>query len=315
MNDLVIDPPAPLARLDQHPVAVYLSRLAPGSRRSTAAALERVARIVSAGATAATLPWHLLRYQHTQAVRAVLAERYSPASANRDLAALRQVLRECRRLGLMSSEDEAATSDLGTVRGTRLPRGRALAQAEVAALFAACDPATPGGVRDAALLALLYGAGLRRQEVARLDLAHLDPVSGALAVMGKGGKQRLVPVGGGARRAIEAWLVVRGREPGPLLLPIAHGAVVRRAAHLSGDAIYAAVLRVAGRAGVAALSPHDCRRTYVGDLLDAGADLATVQALAGHADPATTARYDRRGGATRQRAADLLVVPGAGGGG
>lgn len=70
-----------------------------------------------------------------------------------------------------------------------------------------------------------------------------------------------------------------------------------------------ACARLAAAAGVADFKPHDCRRSYIGHLLDTGADLATVQALAGHADPATTARYDRRPAETRRRAARALAVP------
>jgi site-specific recombinase XerD len=97
----------------------------------------------------------------------------------------------------------------------------------------------------------------------------------------------------GARDALHAWLRVRGREPGSLLLPVdRHRRVLPR--RLTEQTVYDRLGHLAERAGVARFSPHDCRRSLAGDLLDAGVDLATVQALLGHASPATTARYDRR---------------------
>ncbi len=84
---------------------------------------------------------------------------------------------------------------------------------------------------------------------------------------------------------------------------------MRHERHTTSRVAYNVLARRAPQAGADALSPHDLRRTYVGDLLDAGADIATVQKLAGHADVSTTARYDRRGGAARRAAADLLHVP------
>jgi site-specific recombinase XerD len=78
---------------------------------------------------------------------------------------------------------------------------------------------------------------------------------------------------------------------------------------MTAQALYLTLQKRAKEAGVAAFSPHDLRRTFVSDLLDAGADLATVQKLAGHADPGTTARYDRRGEAAKAKAAGLLVFP------
>ena len=98
--------PVPVGDPAQHPVKVYLARLAPGSRRSQKAALETMASLLTSGRlNAEKLPWQDLGYQHTQALRAALADRYSPATANRHLAALRGVLREAWRLGLMSAED------------------------------------------------------------------------------------------------------------------------------------------------------------------------------------------------------------------
>ncbi len=146
-------------------------------------ALGVVADVLSSGkATPESLPWASLRYQHTQAVRAVLADRYAPATANKALSALRGVLGECFRLGLMSAEDHARATDLPNVKGHSAPRGRALKTGELVALFGACDATTAQGARDAALLAVLYGAGLRRAEVVTLDLADFDPDSGELRI-------------------------------------------------------------------------------------------------------------------------------------
>jgi integrase len=285
---------------DRHPVAVYLARLAPGSRRAMRQALEAIAEVLAPGAGAMALPWHLLRYQHTQAVRARLAARYAPATVNKALCALRGVLTEAWRLGLLGAEDHARAADLASVRGARLLRGRALTPGEVRALF---DHAGP---RDAALLAVLYGCGLRRAEVVALDLAHVDRAGGALRVLGKGNKERAVPMPPGTARALEAWLAVRGGEAGPLFWSCDRGHLGDR---LTAAGVLVALQRLARRAGVAAFSPHDLRRSYVGDLLDAGVDLATVQALAGHASVQTTARYDRRGDRAKARAAATLHVP------
>ena len=112
----------------------------------------------------------------------------------------------------------------------------------------------------------------------------------------------------GAREAIAAWLTVRGPEPGPLFMPVdkAGRIVLRR---LTAESVFDRLAYLAKRAGVQRFSPRDMRRSFISDLLDNGADLALVQAMAGHANLATTARYDRRGGRAKQRAAGLLIVP------
>jgi site-specific recombinase XerD len=224
------------------------------------------------------------------------------------LAALRGVLRECWRLGLTSAETYQRASDLEPVRGETLPAGRALGAGELRALFGVCGN-TAAGRRDAALLAVLYGAGLRRSELVGLDLADFDRVTGALTVQrGKGRKARVAYITGGAVAAVEAWLTVRGDAPGALLGAVdkAGGVTVR---HLSGQAVFNILERLAAAAGVASFSPHDLRRTMISDLLDAGADVVTVQRLAGHSSVSTTSRYDRRPEAAKQRAAGLLFVP------
>ncbi len=300
------NPPVP----GEHPAAVYLARLAPSGRRVQHTALETIARLLTGGAAGTTdCPWWQVRYAHTQAVRTVLAETYAPATANRHLSALRGVMAECWRLGLTGVEDYRRAVDLAPVRGTSPPAGRALSEGELAALFATCTGRRPSDARDAALLALAYGTGLRRAELVALDVADYAPETGRLNVRrGKGGKARTVWATHPTRTAIDTWLTVRGDEPGPLLCPVSKSGhvTIRR---LTGQAVRAALLRRARHAQVAAFSPHDLRRTFVGDLLERGADIAAVQQLAGHASVTTTARYDRRPDTARRRAAELLHIP------
>jgi len=134
-------------------------------------ALNTIAGILNTGC-AETCPWPAIRYQHTAAIRAALMERYKPSTANKMLAALRGVLKESWRLGYMTAEDYHRATDVHTIKAQTLPRGRALASGEIAALMGVCGrDASPAGIRDAAPIAILYGAGLRRSESVGLDLS------------------------------------------------------------------------------------------------------------------------------------------------
>lgn len=299
---------------DQHPAVVYLARLAPGSRRTMAAALRRVACLVTGAPDSPdahlTFAWAALRYQHTAAIRARLAETAAPATANKVLAALRGVLREAWRLGLLEAEQYQRAVDLQPVKGSSPQRGRSLARGEVLALVAACQADhSAAGARDAALLGVLYAGGLRRAEAVALSLEDFDPTSGALVIRkGKGNKSRMVYASNGSGQALLAWLKVRGAEPGPLFVRIRKGGVLT-AAGLTPQAVLVILARMAERAAVAPFSPHDLRRTHAGDMLDAAVDLSTVSGLMGHASVTTTARYDRRGERARRQAAETLHFP------
>ena len=313
MTLLEADPSPGMTLVSVHPTTpssadVYLASLSSGSRRAMRQALGVVSGLAAGGAPLDQVAWHALRYEHVMAIRAKLAEGYAPSSANKILAALRGVLRAAFGLGLLGADELHRALAAKGVRGSRIARGRAITKRELEKLFEACTPNTTGGARDAALLAVLYGGGLRRSEAVGLDLADFDPKSETLKIRGKGNKERLMFATNGGRRALLAWIGVRADTPGPLFCPVTRAGVVipRR---LSSQAVLDLVARLAARAGLSHLSPHDFRRTFVGDLLDAGADLATVQALAGHASPTTTARYDRRGDRARRRAAELLQVP------
>ena len=294
-------------------------------------------------ALAVTLPWGNLRAQHVAAVRAALADRYKYTTANKQLAALRGVLEEARTLTRQAGQaaqaravttDEAIriafaaqnlqdglTDALKAARKvagentiTQAERGRALTYGELMALLGACAADTsPAGIRDAAIVALARVAGLRRAELAGLDLANYDQEAQRLTVTGKRQKTRAIPIEDtGARGALADWLHLRGRDDGPLFTRIdraAGGHHLITADRLTDQGIYYVLEERRKQAGIEPFTPHDLRRTFAGDLLDAGADLDTVQKLMGHSNPATTAGYDRRGEQAKRKAVTNLHVP------
>ncbi|MCW3157966.1 site-specific tyrosine recombinase XerD [Micropruina sonneratiae] len=191
--------------------------------------------------------------------------------------------------------DNAAAGVSPPQAGRRLPKALSLAQ--VQALLDSPDTTTPAGLRDAALLELLYGTGARISELTDLDVDDVsglsaDPEAG-LRLFGKGRKERVVPVGSYARAAVDAWLV-RGR---PALLERAKAStpalfVNTRGARLSRQSAWALLREHAERAGITAeIGPHTLRHSFATHLLDGGADVRVVQELLGHASVATTQIY------------------------
>jgi integrase/recombinase XerD len=180
------------------------------------------------------------------------------------------------------------------VRAPKLPRRlpKSLSEAQVESLLAAPDVDTPLGLRDRAMLETLYATGLRVSELVGLSIAQVSIDMGVVRVLGKGSKERLVPVGDEAI----AWLARYSREARPLLAGDAktHALfVTARRAPLTRQAFWALVKRHAVRAGIppAKLSPHVLRHAFATHLLNHGADLRVVQLLLGHADITTTTIY------------------------
>lgn len=304
---------------DRHPLAVYQAALPSkhskraaedAARRALAVLLDRDRGAIDASALR-SFPWPELRYQHVQAVKARLLEvGASPSTINATLSHVRGIVREAWRLGYISAEILARVLDVKNIKAHKLPAGRALSGGELAAIFGSCaaDPA-PQAARDAGLFSVLYVGGVRRTEAAGLELSDYDPETGALAIRGgKGRKDRIVYIENGGADALSAWLEIRGTEPGALFHPVTKGGRIERRA-MSPQAVRNACARRAASAGIKHFTPHDLRRTFVSDLLDAGADVGSVQKLAGHADPKTTMEYDRRPEAAKRKAAALLHVP------
>ena len=236
-------------RLDRNPAAVYLAgKPSAIGRRGLKRSLDRAAELLTSGRTkdAMAVDWTEVRYQHVTALRSVLIEEGAkPATINHVLAAVRGTLKEAWRLGQIDAETLARASDVPNVKATMLPAGRHVDVGEVAALFRACGDA-PVGARDAAMLALLYGCGLRRSEAVALLLDDYD--QGAVSIHhGKGRKERIVYSPAGGREAIDAWITRRGAWPGALLCPVKKGGHIQERA-MTAQAVLLRLQFLAARA-------------------------------------------------------------------
>ncbi len=216
----------------------------------------------------------------------------SAGSAARAVVAVRGLHRFALREGLAPGDPAGGVKPPTPPR--RLPK--AISVEEVERLLGAAGPDdTARGLRDRALLELLYGSGARISEAVGLDVDDLDLGDGSVLVRGKGGKDRLVPVGGYARRALEAYLVRarpalagsggRAGRGGPALFLNARGG------RLSRQGAWMVLTAAAERAGLSEVSPHTLRHSFATHLLDGGADVRVVQELLGHASVTTTQVY------------------------
>ena len=274
-----------------NPVDAYLQHLAPTSRRVMRASLERIADALSQGRVpAADFPWGSSTYSDAVRLRAWLCRGHAPATAARHLSAWRCVLREAWRLGLMPTEQYLRARDVRAPRRGEQRRGRLLRVDEVAALLDVADP-SPFDIRDAAMVAVLCGCGLRRAELRGLDTADLDMQSGAISVRtGKGGRPRELTLPAPLRRQVRDWLELRGDTDGPLFSPLGPtGRVLGR--RLSPAGIVKALGRLATQQCVAPFGPHSLRRFYATELVNRGVDLLTVQRLMGHSNLETLRVY------------------------
>ncbi len=246
-----------------NPVDSYLAELADGPGRQSARRCLRIAARVI-GAEPEEVQWGNLRFYHVSAIRERMKERgLAPNMINLTLYALKGVSRHARMLGLMSKDDYDDIRDVKRSKGRREPKGRAAAPTEVKILLQTSrnDP-SPTGLRDAAILGVLYATGLRRTELARLALTDYRPGDGSLRVLGKGDVERIMYVTGTAKRMLEEWIAWRGDVPGGLFLPLNKGGKVIGGT-ISSQVVYRVVSERAREAGLEDLSPHDLRRTVV----------------------------------------------------
>ncbi len=259
-------------------------RLSPNTLEAYASDLRRFSTFLSGGSVSLK---EFSRVHHLKFLAALREEGLSARSIARHVSSLRSFFRFLEREGFLPA------SPVSAARGPRIgrPLPKYLTVTEVESLLSAPDRATPEGMRDRAMLMLLYAAGLRASEVVTLRMENVDANAGFLRVLGKGGKERVVPVAEAALAALREY----GKDWRPKFLrKKATNALFlsRLGRPITRQTLWNRIAKWARAAGIRIkISPHTLRHSFAGHLLAGGADLRAVQTMLGHADISTTQIY------------------------
>lgn len=322
-EELIRVEPLPLTLIAVSPVDLYINSLPMRrSRESMIQALARITDILSDRKSAMSqkeneirarqFDWAALRAYHFEIIKAKLGDTVKKTTANKMLAAVRGVLTKALMLKQIPYEEYGLIMSIRLFKAKNEVRGRALSEDELASLALVCrNDTSAAGFRDAALMTIAYGAGLRRFEITALDVQDWDEEEKSLRVRhGKMDKERKIYLSDSGKRCIERWLALHpalAMKNAPLLLPVNKGGRVR-VQRMTPQAIYSIIEKRRDEAGITHFSPHDMRRSFISDLLDSGVDIASVAGLAGHVNVNMTARYDRRGERAKKAAATKLII-------
>ena len=271
--------PAPL------PLSTLASKASAVGRRGLQRSLDRAAELLTGGETnnCLLIDWTELRYQHVAALRAVLLDQgAAPTTINHILSAVRGVIREAWRLGYVDAETKERVADVGNVKASTLPKGRHVDVGEIRRLFEVCGDA-PVGARDAAMLALLYGCGLRRSEAvadAARRLRQTAPLPSARARDAKNAWSICPPA---ARRPSMRGLPAAAPGPVRCFAPSSKGGNLQHRG-ITAQALMKRLRYLAAKAHVEPFTPtRPSPLVRRGAARCHGADISSVQQLAGHA--------------------------------
>ncbi|MBY8928740.1 tyrosine-type recombinase/integrase [Pseudomonas sp. Wu6] len=295
----------------RNPLTLYLTRLAPSSQLTMRYVLQDAAdRLGLDEVNLDDIDWHLLQPEQVIALVAALREDgYAPNTSSLYVNAVRGVMNEAWRMSLISQEHLLKMRSVKAASGTRLGQGRNLRRTLIREMMEVCaaDP-RPQGLRDAAVIGLLYGSGMRKSESVNLDLAQIDFEQRSLRVIGKGNKELVKYAPDWAFAKLQAWLDFRrgqlkeGEEDDTFLFNR-----IRRGSHITREritkhAIYYIARQRGDQVGVK-IMPHDFRRSFITRVIEEH-DLSIAQKLAHHTNIQTTASYDVRDDNERRRAVD-----------
>ena len=300
-----------MTEISRNPLTLYLARLAPSSQLTMRYVLQDAAdRLGFEEINLEDIDWHLLQPEHVMALVAVLREDgYAPNTSSLYVNAVRGVMNEAWRISLISQEHLLKMRSVKATAGTRLSQGRNLRRTLIRELMDVCaaDP-RPQGLRDAAVIGILYGSGMRKSESVNLDLAQVNFAERSLRVMGKGNKELIKYAPAWAFAKLQAWLEFRrehlkeGEQDDNFLFNR-----IRRGSHITREritkhAIYYIARQRGDQVGVK-IMPHDFRRSFITRVIEEH-DLSIAQKLAHHSNIQTTANYDVRDDNERRRAVD-----------
>ena len=301
----------------QDPALLFLmEHSTPKSRASIVDCLRRIERAARVDDWK-VIPWGKLTNKETSVIRSCLLEqkfprrmgkpaRLAPRTVRMTLSTFRGVLRKAFEIGHMTADEYQRAISWPKLKAYTIPAGRMLEPNEITTLLSFCERevGTYGSLLRG-IFAVLLGAGARREEIAALPVGSLSGRD--LRIMGKGRRERSVPLPDSAVQDLNRWIRVRsflGVTVDTMFVSI-DGADRVYNRPISPWGVWSLICTTCDECGIERISTHDFRRTFASELLENN-DIATVQRLMGHADASTTAGYDRRGQKAAEKATEGL---------
>lgn len=322
MNEVVVLDPVNSSQLTIgekrpaiNPAHLYLATLSKGqSQNRVIRLLDQIAHFFG-WRDLNSCPWEKIQYAEIILLRNRLQEAgKSPSTINLQLSILKGVSFQAWAQGLIDDHTWMTVKSIKGVRGSRVEKGRALKQKEMAKLVFHCeDNETLKGIRDAAIMMLGAGCGLRRAEIVNLKLEGIDKENRSIRVIGKGNKERLVLCSDTVWEYLSKWLSYRENTSSVgipnVFCVIYKGTHIDTSRPLTESALYKMLRVRAAESDVSSFTPHDLRRTFATRLFENGNDANVVRENMGHSSILTTQRYDKRDkDKARQATRDIHVI-------
>lgn len=289
-----------------NPAEIYLSSIqSPRSAKNIEWSLSMLCNCLVENSCYVSFDWSTINFSMLLDLRKILFNKgLKPNSINTYLSLFKGVARECWRHDHIKTKEYLLIQDVKRVKGFRLPAGRALENDEIQNLIKCCSRFDKTvGTRNAAIVAVMFGAGLRAHELVSLNVSNFDGKN--VSVIGKGNKERLNPLPEPSIKALNKWLKVRGKHDGAIFSKIARGGSINDKA-LASCSLRGILKKVMDKGNINRFTPHDLRRSYATNLLENEVDVFIVKDLMGHNSIESTKIYDRRGVKAKAEAVKLL---------
>ncbi len=262
------------------------------SRRVNTSKLNIIAKKMQGELKHQDIDWSKVDYISVLMLVDELKATLGTGTVNAYIAAIKGAAKAAWMCKQLDVEAYQHIKEVSLLKGGEVPRGKALTSTETKRLLNTCD-GSPVSLRDSAILAVTYAAGLRRSEVAKLSLEDVDLETGSILIRGKRNKQAVNHITGKAISVLNKWVQVRGNKEGSLFPSIRKGGSVQEN-HMSGQSILDILKKRQKQAGLEGFTPHDLRSSFITHLLENNVDVFVVSSLARHSSIQTTQGYDKR---------------------
>ena len=290
-----------------NPANLYIKSLqSEKSKITMTSKLNVISKIIQKDKKFDEIDWSILNYEMVlDIVESIKKENKAPATINLSIAAIKGVTKNAWKSNLISTDTYLWINEIKEISGQRINKGRSLKTDEIKKLIKACEKDNDTtGQRDAAIIAITYSAGLRREETASLKVNHYNKVDGTIIIAGKGNKERKNKLNKKAQQIINKWIKNQNLRNNYLFPKIINNRCTKM--KVKGEKIYRIIKSRSEQAGIEKMTTHDLRRTFATKLIENGEDLFIVQELMGHARIDTTKKYDKRAETFKDKAAESL---------